>query len=80
MYGTDSHIVNADNLLENRDSVYYLMTQSCYSDAKLLSILPLVDFGRECPSLLCLQEYYRYPPNINQRESFGLLEGKFNQR
>jgi len=64
MYGTDSHIVNADNMLENRDSVYYLMTQSCYSDAKLLSILPLVDFGRECPSLLSLQEYYRYPPNI----------------
>ena len=44
LYGADSHIVNADNILQNRDSVYYLMTQSCYSDANLLNILPLVDF------------------------------------
>jgi hypothetical protein len=44
LYGADSRIVNADNILENHDSVYYLMTQSCYSDATLLNILPLVDF------------------------------------
>ena len=44
MYGANSHIINANNnMLENRDSVYYLMSQSCYSDAELLNIL-LLDF------------------------------------